>query len=158
MSRMRDLSEELKNIRNSEYRPPPTLKEIEEIAENASKPDYTQTARRLAIVDRMLPECYTTFTFTNINIQNLHEETLFYIFYAVTESDLQVKAYNELISKGYMFSKTLDSFVMLSDPRVADGKKHNVIMFEPNDWGKVTRSVLFDEAFLAGLVSQVADD
>jgi NOT2 / NOT3 / NOT5 family len=130
---MRDLNETLKNIRNSEFNDHMTLSDIEGIAENVSKPGYTSNTRSSPLLNRMLPECYTTFTFNNVNIKNLHEETLFYIFYAMNDSDLQIKAYNELISKGYLFSKMLDGFVMLGDIRMADNKKRNVVLFDPCD-------------------------
>lgn len=155
---MRDVLEELKSIRNSETKEPLTLQEIERIAGHVSNPDYNKNQKSSPILSRMLPECYTTFTFNNVCIQNLHEETLFYIFYAMHESDLQIKAYNELMHKGYLFSKSLDSFVVLGDLKIADNRKRTIVVFDPCEWEKINKEVVFDEQFINSLESFVADE
>lgn len=150
---MRDVLEELRSIRNSEPKEPPTAGELEAIAEQTSKVDYAKRPRSAAVVSRMLPQCYTTFTFTNVNIQNLHEETLFYIFYALANTDIQVRAYNELVRKGYRFSKSLGNFVALGEPCAADGQSRTVTLFDPYEWQKVSREVVFDAEFVGSLES-----
>lgn len=155
---MKDISEELKVLRDSENRPAPSLKDLEIIAEKVSSPDYNKPRRLRSVISRLLPECYTTFTFCNINIKSLHEETLFFIFYALAESELQIKAYNELIQKGYLYSRMLDGFVFFDDPKGADNKKKSILFFDPFEWEKCTKEVVFDEKFINTLESLVSEE
>lgn len=110
------------------------------------------------ILSRLLPECYTTFEFKNVNLKNLHEETLFFIFYSLPESDLQLRSYNELIYRGYVFSKTLDQFVFVNDQIIADNKRKTVAAFDPLNWEKVAKEVIFDSSFVNGLHYFVSDE
>lgn len=156
-SKMKDTAEELKILRNSENKPVPTIKDLEAIAEKVANPDYNKPIRPHSVISRLLPECYTTFTFNNINIKSLHEETLFFIFYAIAESELQIKAYNELIHKGYLYSKMLDGFVFFDGPKSADNKKKSVLFFDQFEWEKCTKEVVFDEKFVNTLESFVPE-
>lgn len=154
---MKNLDEELKNLRDSENKTPLKLDELESIARKVSDLNYTKPTKPRSSVTRLLPECYTHFTFNNLNAKNFHEETLFFIFYAFPDSDLQLRAYNELIQKGYLFSKTLDLFVFINDSKIADNKRRGVLAFVPKDWEKSTIEVLFDSNFILGLESTVSD-
>lgn len=148
---MRDINEDLKQIRENETKHPPTLAELEELAENLSNDNFNKYKKVNSKVSRLFPECYTTFTFSNINIQNLHEETLFFIFYALVESDLQIQAYNELINRGYSFSKTFDGFVFIEDSKIIDNRRKKILYFDPFEWEKITKDVIFDDTFINGL-------
>lgn len=148
---MKNIEDELKALRDSENRPAPTLADLESIAKKISSPDYNRDTRVKSFVTRLLPDCYSTFTFNNLNVKNFHEETLFFIFYALPESELQVKAYNELISRGFLFSKTLDAFVFFTDSKLADNKKRNVLVFDPFLWEKAHKDIVFDEEFVSSL-------
>jgi len=152
---MKDVAEELRALRNSPAKAPPTFADLEKIAERIHRAKQEKNPRESSIVSRMLPECYTSFTFNNVPMQSLHEETLFYIFYSMCESNIQIRAYNELISKGYYYSRTLECFVMLSYTKIPDGKKKNVIMFDPVEWQKSVKEVVFDTAFVNGLESYI---
>lgn len=152
---MKNIDEELKALRDTESKPAPTLTDLENIAKKISSPEYGRGMKLKSFATRLLPECYSTFTFNNLDVKNFHEETLFFIFYALPESDLQLNAYNELISKGYLFSKTLDAFVFSGDVKVADNKKRNVLVFDPFQWEKVHREIVFDESFVSGLEHRV---
>lgn len=152
---MKNIEDELKVLRESENRPTPTLADLEMIAKKVTSPEYGKEAKLKSFATRLLPDCYSAFTFNNLNVKNFHEETLFFIFYALPESELQVRAYNELISKGYFFSKTLDAFVFCGDVKSGESKKKNVLMFDPFLWEKVHKEILFDDAFISGLERQV---
>jgi len=152
---MKNIDEDLKALRETDSKAAPTLSELENIAKKISSPEYSRGIKLKSFATRLLPECYSTFTFNNLDVKNFHEETLFFIFYALPESDLQVKAYNELIGKGYLFSKTMDAFVSCGDAKAADNKKRNVLVFDPFQWEKVHREIVFDESFVAGLVHKV---
>ncbi|ELA41590.1 uncharacterized protein VICG_01338 [Vittaforma corneae ATCC 50505] len=148
---MKNIEDELKALRDSENKPPPTLADLENIAKKISNPDYCKDIKVKSFVTRLLPECYSAFTFNNLDVKNFHEETLFFIFYALPESELQVKAYNELIIKGFAFSKTLNAFVFFADPKIADNKKRSILVFDPFLWEKVYRETVFDEKFISTL-------
>lgn len=150
---MKNLEDLLKSIRESENRIPLKLEELEAIAQKVSNPNYNKPCKPHSNITRLLPECYTHFSFNNLNFKNFHEETLFFIFYAFPESDLQFQAYNELISKGYLYSKTLELFVFINDTKIADNKKRSVLAFIPKDWEKSSVEVLFDTSFISGLES-----
>lgn len=145
---MKDLNEELKALRENEDKSLPSLEDIEEMAERLSCENSNKQRKPSAKISRLLPECYTTFTFTNINIKALHEETLFFIFYALVESELQIQAYNELIQKGYVFSKALDGFVFFDESPVLDNKRRKILYFDPFEWEKCLKEVVFDEKFI----------
>jgi len=152
---MRELSEELKFLRDCEDKRLPSLKELEKIAEKISEDSYNKQKKSKSKISRLLPECYTTFTFNNVNIKALHEETLFFIFYALIESELQVQAYNELILKGYYFSRMLDGFVFFDDLKTVDNKRKKILFFDPFEWEKCLKEVVFDEKFINSLESSV---
>lgn len=152
---MKNIEDELKLLRDSENKQAPGLFDLETIAKKVANPEYSKDIKTRAFVNRLIPECYSTFTFNNLNVKNFHEETLFYIFYALPESELQVKAYNELISKGYLFSKLLDAFVFFSDLKIADNKKRNILVFDPFSWEKSHKEIVFDEKFIGSLEQEV---
>lgn len=154
---MRDVLEELRSIRNSEGKKPPTLEELSDIAEHCSEAIEDYELRRASFFKRMLPEYYSSFVYHGAPpIKGLMEETLFYIFYAMVDSDLQLQAYNELIGKGYLYSKTLDLFVLLAEQqRAVDSETHTVTTFDPWQWKRVARSVVFTREFIGGLEAHV---
>lgn len=154
---MPDLAEELKSLRNSQPKEPLKIEDIEIIAKKTSDSEYCSALKKPALVNRLKPQCYTSFSPANINILNLHEETLFYIFYALPESELQLNAYNSLIKKGYLYSRQLEAFVMLMSSKVVDGKKKNIVLFDPCEWKKMSKDVVFDDKFIGSLES-FADD
>lgn len=87
----------------------------------------------------------------------MHEETLFFIFYALAESELQIKAYNELMQKGYLYSRMLDGFVFFDGPKNTDNKKKAILFFDQFEWEKCTREVVFDEKFVSTLESFISE-
>lgn len=154
---MKDITEELKYLKENESRQAPTLSELEELAESMSNDHFNKYKKSNSKISRFFPECYNTFTYTNIQITNFHEETLFFIFYALVESTMQLNAYNELISRGYYFSKTFDGFVFLEDQKIVDNRRRKVLCFDPFEWEKIAKDVCFDETFINGLVGKVPE-
>ena len=151
---MKNLEDELKTLRESENRIPLKLEEIESIAERVLDSDSARPVRKSSVLSRLLPECYTTFTPpTSLKVSNFHEETLFYIFYGFPESDYQLKAYNELLQRGYVFSKTLNLFLFFNEPKAIDNRRRNILAFSPKDWEKINVEVTFDTSFISNLVS-----
>lgn len=94
------------------------------------------------------------FTLTSVPIKSLHEETLFYIFYALVESEIQIRAYNELITRNYTYSCTQNCFIH-DCAKVADGKRRNMVIFDPIEWIKTVKEILCDDAMINGLMGHV---
>ena len=155
---MKDLAEELKLIRNSPPKDHLKLEELELIAHKVSSPDYGLLPAPPSQISRLKPECYTTFIFNNINIASLHEETLFYIFYSFIGTNLQIQAYNELINKGYQFSRHLESFVIIAGNKTADNKKRNILIFDPWDWKTASREIILDDKFVNSLETHITEN
>ncbi|KAM0672343.1 hypothetical protein OCOL_000561 [Ordospora colligata] len=107
----------------------------------------------------MLPSCYPkasvegTFkvNIQDMNMDNLHEETVFYIFYSFPGDELQLKAYNNIIKRKYIFCKIYKCFVFLTTSAVVDHIKRSIVMFDPYTWSKVSVEVSFDEKFIRSL-------
>lgn len=152
---MKNIDEDLKTLRESDGKPAPSLQDLEGIARKISTLEYNRGVKLKSFTTRLLPECYSTFTFNNLDTKNFHEESLFFIFYALPESELQLNAYNELINKGYSYSKAMNAFVFCGDTKAADNKKRSILVFDPFRWEKVHREVLFDDAFVEGLEHRV---
>ena len=153
---MKDIVEELKSIRNMEGKAPPTLSELQQIAERSTKAEEEFELRHFALKRRLLPDYYASFTYNGPPpIESLTEETLFYIFYAFVNTDLQVSAYNELIEKGYVYSRTLDLFVSLPSSRKPDGISRTITVFDPWEWKKTSQAVVFSKDFIQGLEGKV---
>lgn len=152
---MKNIEEDLKALRDSPNVPPPVFQDLEKIAEHINTLDHNRLTKKKSFVSRLLPECYSTFTFSNLNVKTFLEETLFFIFYSLPESELQIKAYNELINRGYRFSKTLDVFVFFSESKIADTKKRTISVFDPFSWEKIQKEVVFDDSFISNLEEQV---
>ncbi|KAL6122766.1 general negative regulator of transcription subfamily 2 [Nucleospora cyclopteri] len=148
---MKELSDQLKSVMYSEEKPIERLENLEDIAERTIKPNYFIDIKADALLNRMLPKCYTDFVFTNVNVQALNDETLFYIFYGTNNCELQIRAYNEILEKGYYYSKTLEQFVLLSDIKIADNKKRTILVFNPFKWERENIDVFFDDNFIKSL-------
>lgn len=154
----RDINDELKIIKETVSNKNPTLAEIEAIAEKISTENYNKYKIPNLKIARMFPECYANFTFNNINVQNFHEETLFFIFYSLVESDLQLQAYNELIKKGYYYSKTLDGFVFFEESlKISDNRRKKIQFFDIENWEKQSKEVVFDDAFINSLQGKILE-
>jgi CCR4-NOT transcription complex subunit 2 len=134
------LSEIVKIVRNKPHRDPGTY--------------YPEPA-----VSRMLPSCYPKsnsdgvfrINVEAINIDNLHEETLFYVFYSFPGDEMQMKAYNKILEHRYLFCRLYKCFVTVSAPLVADGVRRPIVMFDPFTWSKISKEVLFDDKFINSL-------
>lgn len=108
---------------------------------------------------RMLPNCYPKapnegifkVNIEDMKMDNLHEETLFYIFYSFPNDKLQVKAYDNILKRKYIFCKVYKCFVVFNFPLVADHVKRPIVMFDPFSWSKVSTEVVFDEKFVRSL-------
>lgn len=154
---MKNLEEDLKALRDSPNVPPPSFQDLEKISAHINTFENNRLTRKRSFVSRLLPDCYSTFTFNNLNVKNFHEETLFFIFYSLPESELQIKGYNELINRGYRFSKTLDAFVFFNDPKIQDNKKRTILVFDPFSWEKIHKEIVFDNEFISGLEEYVTE-
>ncbi|KAI5169428.1 hypothetical protein PAEPH01_0703 [Pancytospora epiphaga] len=154
---MKEIEEELKEIEFAQNVETPTIEDMEVVFKNAQRKSVADFSRPMSAKRRLYPECYTAFTLNDVPIRYLHEETLFYIFYTLHGSELQVKAYNELISRNYMYSTALDCFIIHSYSHIADGKRKNIIVFDPVEWQKIVKEVVFDQTFVANLVSKVEE-
>ena len=138
-----------------------TKDKIKEMVANATNRHYPsqQSSQQQSLLSKMLPSCYPkasvegTFkvNIQDMNMDNLHEETVFYIFYSFPGDELQLKAYNNIIKRKYMFCKIYKCFVFLTTSAVVDHIKRSIVMFDPYTWSKVSVEVSFDEKFIRSL-------
>ncbi len=149
---MKDVVEELKSLRNSESKETLKLSDLESIANSMKNKTNDFLLRKQSALKRVFPEHYSSFECNGIpSIGSLMEETLFYIFYAFINTKIQIEAYNELIKKGYAFSKTLDLFVYITENKIVDNLEHSIIVFLPLEWKKEHRKIEFTAEFISGL-------
>ncbi|AFN82428.1 general negative regulator of transcription [Encephalitozoon romaleae SJ-2008] len=112
-----------------------------------------------SLLSRMLPNCYPKapnegifkVNIEDMKMDNLHEETLFYIFYTFPNDKLQVKAYDNILRRKYIFCRMYKCFVTFNAPPIADHVKRSIVMFDPFSWSKVSIEVVFDERFIRSL-------
>ncbi|ADM10957.1 general negative regulator of transcription [Encephalitozoon intestinalis ATCC 50506] len=110
-------------------------------------------------LSRMLPNCYPKapnegifkVNIEDMKMDNLHEETLFYIFYTFPGDKLQTKAYDNILKRKYIFCRMYKCFVTFNSPAIADHVKRLIVMFDPFSWSKVSIEVVFDEKFIRSL-------
>lgn len=137
------------------------LREIMSIVEEKRYTDPS-TYYQPSILLKMLPSCYPKspnegvfrVNIEDMKLDNLHEETLFYIFYSFPGDELQIRAYNGILKRKYVFCKMYKCFVMLNAPAAADGVKRAIVMFDPFTWSKISTEVVFDEKFVRSLEKQ----
>lgn len=151
---MGSLNEQLKNIHIRSKKDTKDEEEQIKIAENIIKPTYFIDTKAESIMGRMMPECYRDINTPNIPVKALNEETLFYIFYAMPETEMQIEAYNEIINKGYFYSTQLGEFVYVKDSVKTDNKVKTILVFNPHKWEKENIDVMFDSKFIDSLQTQ----
>lgn len=114
---------------------------------NKLNPDDTKTKTQISLI----PSCYKNVQRPNINVELLHEETLFYIFYNLIGEKIQNDAYKELIQRNYFYHQKVDFFVMLNNPKIVDNKRHVVCFFNCYTWKKENVALWFDNEFIEAL-------
>lgn len=72
-------------------------------------------------------------------------------------SQLQIKAYNELINKGYLYSTQHRVFVILETPKAVTNTSENIIFFDPMIWERSSKEVVYDTEFIDSLQSHVSE-
>ncbi|KAF9764921.1 putative NOT transcription complex subunit VIP2 [Nosema granulosis] len=103
------------------------------------------------LLAQIIPDCYKNIVFNADKFNSYNEETLFYLFYAFPCDELQIKAFRTLLERGFAYSKLYKNFVVMDDLKTIDNRKHNVVMFDPFIWNKVTREIVYDEKFVSSL-------
>lgn len=133
-----------------------TLRNIEniDIKEYPTLPLYDYPEPNL---DTLSPICYGTVQQPELKLELYHEETLFYIFYTYTETSAQLKAYNLLIEKGYLFSTTFKCFILFTGKKICDNTNRKIIVFDPFYWKKIEKSVIFDKSFVDSIKGVLAN-
>ncbi|ORD95676.1 hypothetical protein HERIO_2307 [Hepatospora eriocheir] len=130
-----------------------TVEDLEKIANRTNSFNYFKDTKTESTLSRALPKCYTEFNFDNIKFNSLNEQTLFYIFYAIPNSQIQIDAFNELINRDFYYSKTLEMFCYLKNPQ-ADYSNKSIEVFNPIKWEKETKTILFDSKFIDNLTNE----
>ncbi|OQS54485.1 hypothetical protein EHP00_1050 [Ecytonucleospora hepatopenaei] len=128
--------------------------EYKKIIERIMKPNYFIDIKKESIMSRMMPKCYSEINTPKVPLSSFNEETLFYIFYAMSETEIQVEAFNEILSKGYVYSTYLDEFVFYNDEIKVDNNVKSILVFNPYKWEKENVEILFDSKFIDSLMSQ----
>lgn len=106
-------------------------------------------------LDLLSPICYGSIKNQKMKLELYHEETLFYIFYTYTETPVQIDAYNLLISKGYYFSTSLKCFFTFTGKKIVDNTSRKIVIFDPFEWKKEEKSVVFDKEFIESIKESV---
>lgn len=112
--------------------------------------DYTELHLNILSLN-----CYRSIQEQEIKLELYHEETLFYIFYTFTESDIQIDAYNLLISKGYSFSTIYKSFISFGGNKTIDNQNRKITIFDPHYWKKIEKTVVFDKEFVESIKGRI---
>lgn len=134
---------------------------LREIASTVMEKKYQDpsTYYQPSVLSKMLPSCYPRkpsegifrINIDDMKVENLHEETLFYIFYSFPNDELQLKAYKDILRRKYNFCKLYKCFVTFNTPAVADNVKRTIVMFDPFTWTKISTEVMFDDKFVESL-------
>lgn len=99
-------------------------------------------------IDNLSPICYNSIQDQKIKLNLYHEETLFYIFYTYTETDVQKQVYNLLITKGYWYCTIYKCFICFDGKKIIDNQNRKISIFDPFHWKKIEKNVNFDKEFV----------
>ncbi|EPR79369.1 NOT2/NOT3/NOT5 family protein [Spraguea lophii 42_110] len=121
------------------------IKESLECRELPSFPlfDYNNTCT-------FLPRCYDINVNVDINFNKVHEDTLFYIFYNITGSDIQIKAYIALLKRDYKYSIILQQFIQVNNMEYGE-REIEIEVFDHINWKKEKKIIIFDKIFVENL-------
>ncbi|EJW02585.1 hypothetical protein EDEG_03007 [Edhazardia aedis USNM 41457] len=99
----------------------------------------------------IIPKSYYEIKKPVAKIEQLHEETCFYIFYNLPGDEFQLQAYKSLIKRGFFFHVKMYCFVTFNGSRVADNSKRKITYFDYDKWVKEEAIVVFDQEFISYL-------
>lgn len=110
---------------------------------------WMETDKQRTIPEFKLPECYQVESVVSqqSKIQNLTEETLFYIFYTMPHDSMQEAAAVELTNRNWRYHKELKLWLTkdpLSEPiqQTAQAESGMYIFFDPSTWEKIKREYM----------------
>lgn len=100
-----------------------------------------------------IPQCYREISNVNPNIQHLHEETLFYIFYNMTGKEIQMQAYRALVDRQFYFQTKMNMFIKFNGDKVVSNGVRKITYFDPLEWRRDTLEVVFDDDFVNSMTN-----
>lgn len=107
---------------------------------------WVEASKHCVVPDFSLPECYTVHSAVpqQQKLQNLTEETLFYIFYTMPKDAMQEAAAVELTNRNWRYHKELKLWLTkdpMSDPvqQTAQAESGMYVFFDPISWDKVKK-------------------
>lgn len=150
---MKDINELLKSLKKEPIDLGNT-ENVEKITERTIKPGYFTDFKTDSVVNRMLPSCYSTINTPNVGVDSFNEETLFYIFYAMNGTEMQVEAFNTILDRGYLYSTQLEKFIIINQKPMADNIKQTILAFDPFKWEKENIEIEFTDSFLNTIISE----
>ncbi|PRT56196.1 General negative regulator of transcription subunit 2 [Wickerhamiella sorbophila] len=107
---------------------------------------WVEASKHCVVPDFSLPECYTVHSAVpqQQKLQNLTEETLFYIFYTMPKDAMQEAAAVELTNRNWRYHKELKLWLTkdpMSDPvqQTAQAESGMYVFFDPISWEKVKK-------------------
>lgn len=107
---------------------------------------WVEASKHCVVTDFSLPECYTVRSAVpqQQKLQNLTEETLFYIFYTMPRDAMQEAAAVELTNRNWRYHKELKLWLTkdpMSDPvqQTAQAESGIYVFFDPISWEKVKK-------------------
>ena len=116
---------------------------VEPLSKTFASP-WPETSKYKVVPEFKLPSCYDVPSAPpqQQKIQNLTEETLFYIFYTMPRDSMQEAAAVELTNRNWRYHKELKLWLTkdpLSEPvqQTAQAERGIYIFFDPSTWEKV---------------------
>lgn len=123
---------------------------------------WIETSKYKVQPEFTLPECYNVSSALpqQQKIQNLTEETLFFIFYTMPKDSMQEAAAVELTNRNWRYHKELQLWLTkdpLSEPvqQTAQAESGIYIFFDPTTWMKVKVSFLLFFFFFGVFLERV---
>lgn len=151
---MKDMNELLKTIQQLRNESEPII-DYKKVAERIIKPNYFVDIQTDSILNRMLPACYSKINIPNVKITSFNDETLFYIFYAMNETEIQIQAFNELIQRRYLYSIKLEEFFVKPNFIIDNLNSQTLTVFNPYKWEKENIEIIFDDEFNNSIISNL---
>lgn len=153
--KMSDLQSRLKKIQQDKLKEEETLEneDIDEMINFVKNKPYKnpESYYRPNQLDQVIPDCYKNIITNEHKFANYVDETLFYIFYSNPGTEIQLTVYGYLNKRGYRYSKCLRMFIIVEENVTLDNLKHTITVFDPFNWCKINKDVVFDDKFVYSL-------
>ncbi|KAG0437965.1 General negative regulator of transcription subunit 2 [Dictyocoela muelleri] len=101
--------------------------------------------------EQMIPNCYKNIPIKLANLERFGDETLIYIYFNISNPELQDAALVELKKRDVYYSITDQCFVFLNCKKEICAQKKRVVFFDHVNWNREEKEVFFDKNFISSL-------